>query len=103
MRTLVRILVTRGAGDHDRLRVDHLSHDAAGGVCLRDQDLIQVKLLRRDALQASEERVGCRVRSGEKNTEPTEVRSEEWIHDSRGRECQAEDSGGARGGREDTD
>src|ERR1017187_5631003 len=59
--TLVRIIVTGSTGDHDGLGVNHLTHDAAGGVGGHDEDLIQVKLLRRDALEAPERRVGGRI------------------------------------------
>ena len=51
MRALLRIVVTSGACDHDRLRVDHLSHDAAGRVRRDDQDLVQVQLQRITAQQ----------------------------------------------------
>src|SRR5215470_17832038 len=42
MGTLVRIVVAGGAGDHDRLRIDHLAHHTASGVRRDDERLVQV-------------------------------------------------------------
>src|SRR5438094_4616021 len=54
---LLRVVVACGTGNHDRLGIDHLAHDAAGRVGGDDEDFVQMQLLRRDSLQAAEERV----------------------------------------------
>jgi len=45
----------------DRLCIDHLAHDAAGGVGGRHQDWRQTQLLRGDLLQVAEQDVGRRI------------------------------------------
>jgi L-lactate dehydrogenase (cytochrome) len=55
---LVPVPARGGARHDDRLRVDHLPHDAAGTVRGSHQSRAQTELFSRDALEASEEDVG---------------------------------------------
>ena len=55
-----------GAGDDDRLRVDHLAHHASGTVCGSHQHRVEADLLRGDFLQAAEQHVRCRVGPGDR-------------------------------------
>src|SRR5438874_1671543 len=91
MRSLARVVVAGGAGDHDGLRVDHLAHDAAGGVGGDDQDRVETELLGGDALQAAEKRVRCRIRARQEDAEPAEIRGEERIKKAGVGEREAED------------
>src|SRR5664279_4493401 len=93
--TLVRIIVTGSTGDHDGLGINHITHDAARGVGGHDEDLIQVKLLRRDALQASEKRIGSGIGAGEEDTQPPKISGEERIEGTRAGEGQSQDRIGA--------
>ena len=94
MGPLVRIVVAGGAGDHDGLGIDHLAHDAPGGVGRDDQRLVQVELLGGDPLQAAEQRIRRGVGPGEEHSQPAQVGREEGIHEPRSGECQTNNSVG---------
>src|SRR5580692_1536060 len=72
------------------LSVDHFPHHSAGAVGGAHQNWIDSKLLRRNALQASEERVRRSVASREGNTQPAQKRPEKRIEPSRARKCQTQ-------------
>ena len=61
----------------------------------------RLQLLRGDALQAAEQRVGGRVGAGEEHAQPAQVRGEERVQDAGAGERQAEDRIGARVAREE--
>jgi len=102
-RTLVAVPVGRGRGDDDRLRVDHLAHDAAGRVGGRHQYRRQAELFGGDPLQIAEQHVGGGVRSRQRHAEPAEQRAEEGIQHASGREGEAERGVDAREPRQRAD
>src|SRR3984893_6270968 len=62
-----------GGGTHDdRLRVEHLAHDAARGIFRGHQDRRQPQLLGGDLLQAAEQHVRRGVRPGERHPQPAQ-------------------------------
>ena len=83
-------LARRRRGDDDALRVDHFAHDAARAVGGHDQHRVEAELLRGDLLQAAEEHVRTRVRSGQGHAEPAEQGGEERIEHAGLCERQAE-------------
>src|SRR5213080_2223811 len=87
---LVADLIGRRRGHGDGLRVHHLAHHAARRVGRTHQDRIELELLRGDALQATEERVGRRVAARQRHAQPTQVCAEERKQPASARERQTE-------------
>src|SRR4051812_34821761 len=80
----------------DRLRVDHLSHHAAGAVGGAHQYGIKSELLRRNPLQAAEESIGRRIATGESDAEPAQERSKERVEPPGA--CEGESQNGIKSG-----
>src|SRR6266487_2227348 len=72
--------------DGDGLSVHHLAHHASRRVGRAHQDRIEAELLRRDPLQAAEQRVGRRVAARQGHAQPSQERAEEGIEPSAARE-----------------
>ncbi len=75
----VSYLLGGGGGDCDGLSIDHLAHDATRAVGGAHQNGIDAELLRRNALQAAEERVGRSIAAGKSDPEPSKECAEERV------------------------
>ena len=82
------LLVGGHGGDHKTLGVDHLAHDAAGGVGCGSEDGVEAQLLGGDLLQATEEHVRGRVTAREGHTQPAQHGAEEGEEHARAGEGQ---------------
>ena len=102
-RAFMAVPFGRGRGDDDRLRVDHLAHDAARAVRRGHQHRIDADLLGGHFLEPAEENVRRGVRPRQRHAEPADQRAEKRIGPAAIGERQAERRIASRVARDEAD
>src|SRR5579864_6638738 len=85
---LVSVPLRGGAGNDNALGIDHFSHHATTTVRCRHQVGRDADLLSRDSLQAAEQHIRRRIRTGQRHAQPAQQRSEKRIEHTGSREGQ---------------
>src|SRR6266853_1501762 len=80
--SLVAHLLGGGSGNRDGLGIDHFAHDSPSTVCRAHENGVDSELLRCNSLQAPKQRVGRRIASRQRHTQPAKEGTEEWVEPS---------------------
>src|SRR5215471_999006 len=88
-RSFIPNLIGRGCGNTNRLRIHHLTHDAARAVGRAHENRAEVQLLRGDLLQTAEESIRRSVAAGQRYAEPADISAEEWKEPAGSSKCQS--------------
>src|SRR5439155_79662 len=95
-------LIGRRGSDANRLRIDHLAHNATGAVRAAHENGAQMELLRGDFLQTTEQRIGRGIAAGQGDAKPADVSAKEGKEPPRACEGQTKDRVHARVSRDET-
>src|SRR5215472_13129541 len=95
-RAFVANLIGRRGGNANRLRIDHLAHDATGAVGAGHENGAEMELLRGDLLQTTEEGIGRSIAAGKRDAKPADVSAKEGKEPTRACEGQTKDRVHAR-------
>src|SRR5438876_893143 len=95
-------LIGRRGSDANRLRIDHLAHNATGAVRAAHEYGAQMELLRGDFLQTTEQRIGRGIAAGQGDAKPADVSAKEGKEPPRACGGQTKDRVQARVSRDET-
>src|SRR5215472_17052647 len=95
-RAFVANLIGRRGGNANRLRIEHLAHDATGAVGAGHENGAEMELLRGDLLQTTEEGIGRSIAAGKRDAKPPDVSAKEGKQPTGAGEGQTQDRVHAR-------